>query len=434
MNKEFTPNKKVEKAWTFYDWANSVFALTITTAVFPIYYESVTASEFNHNRVWFLGMQFQNTALYSYALSLSFLLVALISPILSGIADYSGSKKSFMKFFVYFGSIGCFALAMFDGPETIGWAIIPLIVGSIGFNGSIVFYNAYLPEITTPDRYDKLSAQGFAMGYIGSVILLIVNLAMIMKPDLFGLEEGKITSQISFITVGLWWIGFSQYSFKHLPTNVYNRKPKGNRFTKGFKELKSVWNALGPQKSLKRFLLSFFLYSMGLQTVMYIATLFGSKELGLDAGELIPTVLVIQLVAVGGAYLFAYMAKRLGNIKALIYAVIIWIGVCVGAYFVTDFYGFVVLAAVVGLVMGGIQSLSRSSYSKLLPETQDHASYFSFYDFTEKIGIVLGTFAWGLIEELTGSMRGGIIALVIFFILGLVALMFVKDSRLKAAE
>ncbi|UII24578.1 MFS transporter [Fulvivirga maritima] len=432
-------NRKIINGWCMYDWANSVYSLVITSAVFPIYYNSVTSSETTGDIVNFLGFDVVNTVLYAYSLSFSFLFVALILPLLSGIADYSGQKKLFMKIFMYCGATACLGLFFFTGKMNVEVAIFCSMLASIGYSGSLVFYDAFLPEIASEDRFDKVSAKGFALGYIGSVILLIVNLVMIQFYDSFGFTDQAMATRISFLTVGVWWILFSQITFKRLPDNVYRREAKGNILTEGYKELRTVWRSLGGQYSLKRFLWAFLFYNMGVQTVMYLAATFGSKELQLPSDQLIITVLIIQLVAIGGAYLFAHISKIKGNRFSLLVMVAIWVLICVGAYFVYTATQFFILAFVVGLVMGGIQSLSRSTYAKLIPTNSiDHASYFSFYDVTFNISIVIGTMAYGLIEQLTGSMRNSTLALMIFFLVGIVLLAMVKiptkKSNIKKAE
>ena len=432
MNQVVKGDKKIIRAWTMYDWANSVYSLTIATAVFPIYYLNATKNADGSDIVEFLGMQFRNSALYSYSISFAFVFIALLSPLLSGIADSSGSKKGFMKFFAWMGALACMGLYFFvPGKLLIG--ISCFVIAAIGFAGSIVFYNAYLPEIAEPKDQDKVSARGFAMGYIGSSILLIFNLAMIMSPATFGVDgDPWLPSRISFLTVGLWWIGFSAYSFYYLPSNVYHEKRDGNYLTKGYKELFIVWKQLKQQSVLTGFLISFFFYNMGVQTVMYVASIFGEKEIKLGTSELIITVLIIQFVGIAGAYLFSYLSRRLGNFNALKIAIVIWIGICVAAYNLYEPFSFYILGGVVGMVMGGIQALSRSTYSKLLPETHNHASYFSFYDVCDKLGIVLGTLSYGMIEEITGSMRNSIIALATFFIIGIVLLIITQVRSRKS--
>jgi MFS transporter, UMF1 family len=422
----------ITRAWCFYDWANSVYSLVIISTIFPIYYSAVAQDPVTKSSlVNFFGFSVESSVLFSYTVSGSFLVIAAMSPILTAIADYSGRKKLFMRLFCYLGSFSCMGLFFFT-KDTFSFSVILFALASIGFSGSIVFYNAYLPEIATEDQYDKLSAKGFSLGYIGSVLLLVFNLAMILQPMWFGIaaDNTSLPPRIAFLTTGLWWFGFAQYSFYYLPTNPYNRMPKGSWILNGFKELQKVLNQVRALPRMKRYLLAYFFYNMGVQTVMYVATLFGIEELRLESSSLIVTILIIQLVAIGGAYGFAFLSERYGNIRALIIAVVIWIGICVAAYFIRGANEFYILAAVVGSVMGGVQSLSRSTYSKLIPATTlDHASFFSFYDVTEKVSIVLGTLAYGAIAHATGSMRNSILALIIFFALGLVFLSMVRWKK-----
>ncbi|HNR18676.1 MAG TPA: MFS transporter [Bacteroidia bacterium] len=424
-------NKKIINAWAMYDWANSVYSLTIVTAVFPLYYNSVTSAHGN-DMLHFLGREYKNTALYSYSLSFSFLLVAFLSPLLSGIADFKGNKKSFLRFFCILGSVSCASLFFFTGLDTLYLGIIAFILASVGWAGSVVYYNAFLPEIATTDMQDKVSAKGFALGYIGSSIQLIINLILIMKPELFAITDSSFAPRFSFLFTGIWWIAFAFITFKHLPERTAQVNYQGNLFNKGFKELLSVFVSLKENALLKTFLISFFFYNMGVQTVMYVASLFGAKELNMKADELIVTVLIIQFVGIAGAYLFSFLSKKFSNATAIIIAVFVWIFICICAYYTYTSMQFYALGFTVGMVMGGIQSLSRSTYSKMLPVTKDHASYFSFYDICDKIGLVLGTASYGLIEEITGNMRNSVIALVSYFLLGLYFLFILSKSLKKA--
>lgn len=423
-------DKNLINSWAFYDWANSVYSLVIATAVFPLYYSAITKDEI----VTFLWMEWEHPdTLYSYALSFSFLVVAFMSPILSGIADYTGSKKKFMRFFCALGSISVMSLYFFDSVETVWVGIVFTIFASIGFWASLVFYNAYLPEIAHPEQQDSASAKGFIFGYIGSVILLIINLILIQMPETFGLTSGT-ASRISFVMVGLWWLGFAQITFRKLPNNVFHKKPEKDYIWKGFRELKIVAKEMMKSPTLKRFLISFFLLSVGVQTIILLATIFGSTELGLKAIDLIMTVLLIQIVAIAGAYIFSKISEKKGNILALKITIFIWMIVCFCAFLLHKglpnvaiyFYS---LGAVLGLVLGAIQSLARSTYSKLLPETQDHATYFSFYDVTEKIAIVLGTLVYGLLFAITDSMQWSVLCLALFFLASFIVLSTMKKTK-----
>lgn len=429
MKLKLTNQKKVQGAWAMYDWANSVYSLVITSTIFPVYYNSVTKGIDGSDRVDFFGWEVVNTVLYSYSISFSFLIIAIFSPLLSGIADASGKKLFFMKVFAYLGSISCAGLFFFDGSN-LEFGILCSVMASIGYAGSIVFYNAFLPEIAEEHEYDFLSARGFALGYIGSVILLVFNLLMIQFPDWFGVPEGSFAARFSFLITGLWWAGFAQIPFRYLPKNPYKRNIQREFLLKGYKEIKKVFFQVRDIPVMKRFLVSFFFYSMGVQTVMYLAASFGDKELGLPGDQLILTVLIIQFVGIGGSYLFAFVSKFFGNKVSLMVMVLIWIGICVAAYFVYSVYEFYALAFVVGMVMGGIQSLSRSTFSKLIPDTTtEHASFFSFYDVTEKLAIVIGTFSYGAIEQLTGSMRNSAVSLGLFFAVGLGFLLLVTIPK-----
>ncbi len=415
-------NPKVMRAWCMYDWANSVFSLTITTAIFPDYFLAMTENPATNNEVSFLGFNIVNSALFSYAISCSFLIAAFMSPFLSSIADYSGRKKTFMKAFCYLGALSCACLYFFT-RDTVIFSTFAFILAGIGFSGSIVFYNSFLPEITTEDMTDKVSARGFSYGYVGSVILLIFNLMMILKPEWFGGISKTRAVQISFLSVGIWWFAFAQYSFYYLPGNIYKRSGRGNWIFNGWRELGNVWRQLKWQKALKRFLLAFFFYNMGVQTIMYISPVFAKEVVKLETENLIIIILLIQLVAIPGSLFFAWLSGKYGNIKGLMIAVVVWIGICVGAYLIrgaTDFY---MVAVVVGFVMGGVQALSRSTYAKIIPETSiEHASYFSFYDVVDKVAISLGSFVFGLVRILTGDMRLSIVFLGVYFIIGLLFL------------
>lgn len=411
---------KTINGWAMYDWANSVYSLVISSSIFPIFYENSTA-----DHVVILGRTFRNTALFSYSLSFAFLIVAIITPLLSGIADYAGRKKTFMKFFCYLGGLSCIGLYFFSADYLL-ISLLVSVLAAVGFSGSQVFYNAYLPEIASFENQDRVSAKGYALGYVGSVILLVVNLVMIMKPELFGLENDGTAARISFVMVGVWWIGFAQISFARLPGNVHGKKVKGEYLYRGYLELRKVFFILRETTKLKRFLMAFFVFNMGVQTVMYMAVSFAKNEI-LDMPDhgLIVSILIIQVIAIGGAYFFSWLSGIVGNIKALGVAVIVWIVVCYVAYTSYTEYEFYALAALVGGVMGGVQALSRSTYSKLLPKTTDHASFFSFYDVCDKVGIVLGTLTFGLIFELTGSLRNSVLALGSFFVIGLILLFLV---------
>jgi UMF1 family MFS transporter len=425
---------RVINGWCMYDWANSVYALTITTAIFPTYFLGATGGKGAITQ--FFGWQVENSALYSYAVSITFLVVALLNPFLSAMADYKGNKKSFMRFFATMGALACGAMFFFGEGET-EFGTIAFVVAGMGFAGSLVYYNSYLPEIATEDQFDRVSAKGFTMGYIGSVVLLILNLMMVMMPSWFFISESYIESnpyfpsQLTFVTVMFWWLGFGEFSFSRLPT-IKRESIRVNVFSKGIEELKKVWCQAQKMPLLKKFLLAFFLYSIGVQTVMYMATIFGEEVVGMEQAELIGLVLVLQLVAIGGAYVFSLISKKKGNVFSIQMTLLIWIGICIGAFFIGDgmVAHYFVLGFFVGLVMGGVQSMSRSTYAKLIPEkTPDTASFFSFFETLEKISIALGAFIFGFVKQVAGTLNASALVLSVFFIAGLFVLMSIPSKQ-----
>lgn len=441
-------DKRIIRGWVMYDWANSVYNLVISSAIFPIFYDNVTKAHFTdiYNKahhiavdtplpenvnvtVSFFGWEVANSALMSFVLSASFLVVAFFSPFLSGIADYMGNKKRFLQFFCYLGAAACMTLFYFDASR-IELGLLSLFFASIGFWNSLVFYNAYLPEIAEPEDHDKISARGFSMGYLGSMLLLIICLVLIQK--------FAVPAKYCFVLVGIWWIVFSQFTYRILPNTVSKHAKEKGYIWKGFRELRKVFGEFRHTYRLKRYLIAFFFFNTGVQTVMLMATFFAKKEIDWpvdpatgksnDSG-LIIAILLIQLLGAAGAFLMSRLSGKIGNVKTLGVSIVIWIGVCAAAFVIktpVQFYG---LACTVGLVMGGVQAIARSTYSKFLPETEDHASYFSFYDATEKIGIVCGTLFFGLMEILLGSIRFSVLAVAFFFICGLILLFFVPKHE-----
>jgi len=420
-----TASKKVINGWAMYDWANSAYNLVITSTIFPAYYDAITTTRNGgivSHKLQFLGNEFESASLYNYAIATAYFIIAIISPILSSIADYKGNKKAFMRFFCYLGGLSCCTLYWFN-VSTLTLGIVCCILAAIGYCGSLVFYNSYLPEIASDEDKDRVSAKGFAYGYIGSVLLQLICFAFVLQPQVFGIKDDSFAPRLSFLLVGIWWIGFAQITFIRLPKGTPTLQNSANNiFTNGFKELNKVWTEVKKMPVLKSYLLSFFFYSMGVQTVMLAATLFASQVIGLPTPRLIISLLIIQIVAIAGAYFMAKLSRRFGNIQVLMLVVLIWIAICVAAWFITTEMQFYLIAASVGVVMGGIQSLSRSTYGKIMPETRDTTSFFSFYDVTEKIAIVIGMFSFGLVQQLTGNMRNSVLALIIFFLAGLICL------------
>lgn len=418
-------DKKVINAWALFDWANSVYSLVISTAIFPIYF-----SEYAPDFINIFGTSYSNSTVYSYAIALSYLLIAILSPLLSGMADYGGRRMYFLQVFTLIGSLSCILLYFFKGAPSLWLGTSAFILATIGFAGSIVFYNSYLPLIATEDRYDAVSAKGYSYGYVGSVILLVFILVMVQRPGWFGITDPQLPARIGFVLVGLWWLIFAQISFRRLPPDTSTVSQGINLFKKGAEEISKVWTALRSKPDLKRYLVAVLFYLSGVNTIIYVATIFAKNELGFEAGELILIVLLLQLVAVAGAYLFAWISDRTSNKISLSTMVIIWIVICLAAYVVQDKTTFYFVAIGVGVVMGGLQALSRSTYGKMLPkDEQDVTSYFSFYDVVFKVSIVMGTFLFGWIEFITGDIRNSVLVIAGLFVIGLVALLSVNFER-----
>lgn len=418
-------DKRTIVGWAFFDWANSAYALVITVAIFPGYFLTLT-----NDTVYVLGMPISDSTLYAWSIALAYLVIAALSPLLSGIADYGGKKKVFLRFFTTLGALACISLLFFTGMKTLWVGVTGFILATVGFAGGIVFYNSFLPLIVTEDRYDDVSAKGFSYGFIGSVILLVINLIVIMNYGWFGFSDGLRAVPTAFVMVGLWWIGFAQIPLKRLPDDTAPTT-RENLLTKGYDEIKKVWRIVRGDANTLSFLFAFFCYNAGVQAVLFLASVFAEKELGFDTTKLIFLVLILQIVAIGGAWASAKLSGVKGNKFSIVVMLVIWTGICIVGYFVRSGLDFYLLAAAVGLVMGGIQSLSRATYAKLLPEnTPDTASYFSFYDVMDKVSTVAGTFVFGFVENLTGGMRNSVAALAVFFVISLVVMATVRIRRI----
>lgn len=420
-------DKKVIRAWAIFDWANSAYSLVISTAIFPIYFISVAPDKIN-----IFGGSISDSALYSFAVSFAYILIAIIAPLLGGIADVGNKRLFFLKGFTTVGSLFCISLFFFNDADMLWLGTIAFIIATAGFAGSLIFYDAFLPSIVSSDNFDQVSAKGYSYGYVGSVLLLIFILIMSQFPVVFGFpEESTLPYRVGFVLVGLWWLGFSQYSFSKLPKDIPSSIRKG-LMIKGYDELLYVLGKLKSEINIMYFLIAFFFYSAGVQTVIYLATVFAEKELDFSTGELIGTVLILQVVAIGGAHLFAWVSEGKGNKLALNTMILIWIAICVAAYFVVSKVIFFMIAFFVGLVLGGIQSTSRSSFSKLIKNNpEDLNSYFSLYDVLFYLSVVFGTFAFGYIDNLTNNLRYSVLALAMFFV---IALLFLSPVKIDSGK
>lgn len=428
MNTIEKNNPSLIRAWVSYDWANSVHSLVIASAIFPVYYTAMTRGE-DGNPIKFLGLLPESA--FNFSLAIAFFFVIVLSPVLSSIADLIGNKIKFLRFFCYLGSLSCIGMFFFTSSELTWLGLLMNITGSIGFWGSLVFYNAYLPEIVTEDKMDSVSAKGYMFGYIGSVVLLAICLALIQfAPEDYTL----ILTRVSFLLTGLWWMGFGQIALSKLPNKKVDREVPKDIYKSSFKALSNTFKELNRFKNIRVFLAGFFFYSLAMQTIFLMAAMFGSSEIGMEDSELIMTILLIQIEAILGAWLFSYLSGKIGNKITLLIGVFIWIMTCIIGYMIQPnhpdvkmhFYG---MAALVGLVMGGLQALSRSTYAKLLPETNDTTTYFSFYDIFEKFALFLGLVIYGVLIEYTGGMKTSALAMGVSFAISFGILLFYKMEK-----
>lgn len=424
-------DRRIITGWAYFDWANSAYALVISVAIFPGYFLEMTADEVN-----ILGLRISDSTLYAWSVALAYLIIALVSPLLSGIADYGGRKKYFLRFFTLMGSLACMSLLFFTGMKTLWVGVTGFILATIGFAGGIVFYNAFLPIIATEDQYDRVSAKGFTYGYVGSVILLLANLVVIMKYQWFGFPDGLHAVPTAFVMVGIWWLGFSQIPLQRLPEDQSRRTPMSNQLiARGYHEVKKAWLQLRADHNAVLYLLAFFFFNAGCNAVLFLASIFAEKELAFTTSGLILLILILQIVAIGGAWVATQLSERKGNKYALVIQAIIWMGICVGGYMVQTGLDFYLLAVAVGLVMGGFQALARSTYAKLIPEnTTETASFFSFYDVMDKVSTVFGTFLFGFIEQITGGMRNSVLSMAVLFLFSIVLMARMRVRRTELSS
>lgn len=429
-------SKKVVRGWVLFDWANSAYSLVIVSTIFPkiFLYELGETSTF-------LGINFGNSsAIYTSAISFSYLIILLITPVLGGIADYGGYKKRYMQFFTYLGVLACVMLYFFDSNH-IYLGVLGAILGSIGFSGSMVFYNAYLPEIVPVKDQDKISARGYAMGYLGSSILLILLVVLSSYPSLLFVKTKLEVFKIGFILVGLWWFGWSAITFKVLPQNKPTHKGNVTSYIKeGLKQLRIAVKSIAKNKIIKRFLIAFACLSLGFQTLWIISPIFAASVIKLEGSELIVIVLIMQFVGIIGSMIFSRISKAKGNILSLSLTVIVFIIVCLAASTTTSKQVFYGIAILMGFAMGGMQSMSRSTFSKLIVDEVNHASLFSLYDIIEKSSILIGTALVTLVYAFNISMfnvpseKFVLLLLGVFFIIGLFLLLGLFKLSFKSTK
>ncbi|MFG6116287.1 MFS transporter [Halobacillus sp. MO56] len=416
--------KKPVLSWVFYDFGNSAFATTMMAAVLPIFYYDVAA----------VGLKESLAASYwGYTQSIAVLIVAVLAPVLGAISDYSAAKKKFLMFFAFMGMLASILMA-FVGEGDYLLASVLMVFGTIGFSGGNVFYDAFLPEVADENTIDKVSTWGFAFGYIGGGVLLAINLLMIMQPALFGIANTLAATKLAFVSVGVWWLVFSIPLFK----NIFEEKKVKSKRTKsyvriGFNRVGTTFKEIKQYKQLFLFLIAFWLFNDGISTIIKMATVYG-RDIGIGSNDLILALLITQFVGIPFTFLFGWIAGKITAKKALSLSLVVYIIIVIIGYFMTSAFHFYLLAICVGMVQGGAQSLSRSIFGRMVPGDR-HAEFFGFYGISSKFAAIFGPFLFAIVGQLTGSSRLGILALIVFFVLGLLLLQKVDvEQGMKDAK
>jgi len=418
---------KIINAWCMYDWANSAFATTIMAAVLPTFYSEVAGANLR---------PVQASSYWGYTNTIAMLLIAVAAPILGAIADHSGAKKRFLG---SFASLGILFTALLVLVSTGDWlmASVFYILGRVGFAGANIFYDSLLPHVAGPDEIDQVSAKGYALGYLGGGLLLVVNLAWIMKPELFGLPGAEIASRLSFLSVAVWWAIFSIPLFRRVPEPSFAQQPResANPIRAGFQRLGQTFRGIRRYRELFKFLIAFWLYNDGIGTIIIMAAIFGA-EIGIGTTSLIGAILAVQFLGVPFAFAFGWLARRLGTKRSILLALGVYTIIAIGGYFMQTGLHFWVLAFLVATVQGGSQALSRSLFGRMAPKTKT-AEFFGFYDVSSKFAGIAGPALFGLVGQLTGSSRLSIISLIFFFAAGGLLLAQVNEKegiRIAKAE
>ena len=423
----FINDKREIRGWMLYDFANSAFSTTVVTTFLGPYLTGIIESQVGEKGSFtLLGIPIAAESFFTYCVSLSVLLQVFFLPVLGAIADYSNLKKRMMLFFAVLGALCTIGLFFITGPLYVLGGLL-FILANLAFGASIVFYNAFLPQIATPDQRDKVSSRGWALGYIGGGLLLLLNLILYQFSDKIGMD-GALAARISLASAGVWWLVFGYFAIRQLHERGAPRElPAGETYLKiGFKQLGQTLREFRKYPMTLRYLIAYLLYNDGVQTVIVVSALFGAQELGMESSSLILVVLMVQFMAFFGALLFGVIAGKVGAKRAIIVSLLIWSAIAVWAQLSLQSVGeFWLLAALVAIVLGGTQALSRSLFSLMIPRERE-AEFFSFYEISDKGTSWIGTMLFGLVTQWTGSMRTAIFSLIVLFVSGLVLLFTVN--------
>ncbi len=414
-------HQRIVNAWCMYDWANSAFATTVMAAFLPPYFSNVAAAHLPKYRA---------SSIWGYAVALSMLFTALLGPILGAIADHTGTKKRFILTFL---SVAVLFTGLLFFIREGDWqaAAIFYVLASIGNAGANIFYDSLLPHVARPHEIDQVSIKGFALGYLGGGLLLVVNLLWYIKPDWFGFPNGNVAVRASFLSVAIWWIVFSIPLFRRVPEPPPSLEDRTiNPVRAGFRRLKRTFREIRRYEQLFKFLIAFWLYADGIGTIIKMATIYGA-EIGIGMSDMVAALLLTQVIGVPMTLLFGNLAERMGTKQAIYIALGVYILISIGGYFMYAPWHFWLLAAMVGTVQGGSQALSRSLFGAMAPKTRS-AELFSFYDISSKFAGIAGPLLFGLVASVAETSRLAIVSLVVFFIAGLLLLMRVDVEEGKA--
>ena len=419
-----------------YDWANSAYITTVGVGLLPIYFrEGIVGAD----GVVFFEQTFSATALWGFMVGSAALLVFLIAPVLGAIADFSAAKKRFLLCFAYLGSLFA-TLLYFCQPGDVKLTIVFYTITQVCFIGANVFYDAFLPQLVSEDKLDSVSAKGFAFGYVGGSLQFGISLALVAMHEKIGITDQALAVRIAMAMSGIWWAGWTLFTLKYLkevraeqglPEKFRNQPRLLAYLYLGISRTVATAKKAGHFKHLTLFMLAYVVYNDGIHTVTNMAAIYGKEELELSATDLMVTLLLVQVVAIGGSMLFGWLANRIGTKRAVMSSLVLWSGVVTYAYFIHTATEFFILGMVVGIVLGGTQSLSRSLYGAMIPEKAS-AEFYGFYSVFSKFSAILGPFTFGLIRQITGTARLAIISLIVFFIGGLILLAFVNEEKAKA--
>ena len=402
--------RKIINSWAMYDWANSAFATTIMAAMFPPFYRDlVKGAGFSESTA---------TAAWGYTASGALLLIALIAPVLGAISDHTGGKKWYIAFFAGLG-IASTALFVFLGGDSYILGSILFIGGNVGFAGANIFYESLLPHIAKEDDIDQISTRGYALGYVGGGILLIVNVIWYMRPDLFFMPDIGFALRASFFSVAVWWAVFSIPLFRNVPEPPVVRISTGesaNPVKAGFGRLLRTFRKVAGYKQLLIFLVAFWIYNDGIGTIIKMATAYGD-EIGIGMTDMIIALIITQFVGIPFTFAFGWLASRFGTKRSILLGLVVYVLVSVAGFFMQTATHFYILAFMVGMVQGGSQALSRSLYGSMIPKDQS-AEFYGFYSTSSKFAGILGPALFGVVSQLAGGSRLSILSLIVFFVVG----------------